>query len=578
MSTTAGGRHSAAWREREVEAERVSAIATALGAPAALARVLVGRGVTTPEAAERFLAPRLADLPDPGRLAGIDAAVARLADALKRGETIGIFGDYDVDGVTSTTLLWDFLDMLGAEVTATLPDRLAEGYGLSRAGVDRLKAAGASLIVTVDCGVTAHEEVAYCAAQGIDVVVIDHHTVPVTLPKAVSVINPHRDDCASGAEHLCAVGVTFNLCLALRRHLREQGFFSTSRPEPDLKRGLDLVALGTVADVVPLVEDNRVFVTYGIRAMQRAARQGVSSLLEVARVDPGRVTASTLGFQLGPRVNAAGRLGDAMKAVELLRSASAAKAQALAATLDRENASRRDLERRMVEEAVAEIDGSELHRSAKVLVVGSESWHPGVVGIVASRIVDRYGKPAVVVGEGGRGSGRSVPAYHLYDGLRAVSDTLDGFGGHAHAAGVRVKPGGLERFREALCAHAGATLSDADLARVLIHDGALHVDDVDVELCQALARAAPFGRKNPEPVFRVDGVTPRGLRELSGGHFKANVHPRRVVEAVMFGGGERIGQFGGVVDLLGTPEINEWRGGRTLQLRLRDFRKLEEAG
>lgn len=542
-----------------------------------LARILVARGIYGVERAHRFLEPRLADLPDPSRLAGMQEAVARVQHALRREETIGIFGDYDVDGVTSTTLLWEFLESIGGRVVATLPDRLKEGYGLSRAGVDRLRDAGATLVVTVDCGVTAHEEVAYCTAQGIDVIVIDHHTVPVTLPNAVAVINPHRPDCDSGAEHLCAVGVTYNLCLALRRELRLQGYFAAHRPEPDLRKNLDLVALGTVADVVPLVDDNRIFVHYGLQNIRAGLRLGMEALLEVAGVQTHRIGASTLGFQLGPRVNAAGRLGDAMKAVELLRSARPEHARDLATALDQENTSRRDLERRMTQEAFDEVDASRFHQEARVLVVGREDWHPGVVGIVASRVVERYGKPTVIVGEGGRGSGRSIPAYHLYDGLHAVSGTLEGFGGHAHAAGVRVRSGGLEAFREALAEHAGTHLEDKDLHRVWSHDGDLAIEQVDEGLCQELARAAPFGRKNPEPLFRIPRVRPRGVRALSGGHFKANVHPEGVVEAIVFGAGERMGEFQGEISLLGTPEVNEWRGRKTLQLRLRDFRSEERA-
>ncbi len=569
------GRAPVVWQQREADDAKARALAATLSLPAPLARVLVGRGVDDEARATRFLDPKLQDLPDPARLAGVDAALERLLAALKRGETIGIFGDYDVDGVTSTTLLWDFLEQLGAPVVATLPDRLREGYGLSRAGVDRLRDAGATLIVTVDCGVTAHEEVAYCKELDLDVIVIDHHTVPVTLPAAVSVINPHRDDCTTGAEHLCAVGVTFNLCLALRRALRARDFFSATRPEPDLRHGLDLVALGTIADVVPLIADNRVFVRYGLRAIAAKRRLGMGALLDVAGVPSERVTASTLGFQLGPRVNAAGRLGDAMKAVDLLRSVHRDRALGLAQGLDRENLSRRDLEKRITQAAIQLIDGSELHRRARVLVVGDEGWHPGVVGIVASRLVERYGKPCVVVGEGGRGSGRSIPRYHLYDGLASAAHTLDGFGGHAHAAGVRVPSGGLDRFRDALLAHAEAALGEGDLERLHLYDGDLDVHALDEAMCRSLQAAAPFGRKNPEPVFRLRGVTPRDLRPLNGGHFKANVHPTGVVEAILFGEPERMAAFQGSIDVLGVPEVNEWQGRRTVQLRLRDFRAAE---
>ncbi|MFZ9888665.1 MAG: single-stranded-DNA-specific exonuclease RecJ [Myxococcota bacterium] len=565
------------WECRDIDVTAVSALASGLSLPEPLARVLAARHIHDVEAAQRYLEPRLQDLPDPARLAGSSEALERLQVALRRDETIGIFGDYDVDGVTSTTLLWDFLEGVGGRVVATLPDRLREGYGLSRAGVDRLRDAGATLVVTVDCGVTAHEEVDYCKTLGIDVIVIDHHTVPVTLPAATAVINPHRADCDTGAEHLCAVGVTFNLCSALRRRLRKTGWFSMTRPEPDLRQALDLVALGTIADVVPLVDDNRIFVRHGLKVIAAERRLGMGALLEVAGVSADRVNAGTLGFQLGPRVNAAGRLGDAMTAVEMLRAPRRERALELARRLDTENLSRRDLEKRITEEAVRRIEGSTEHRASRCLVVGDDSWHPGVVGIVASRLVERFGKPCVVVGEGGRGSGRSIPAYALYDGLVAAGHTLDGFGGHAHAAGVRVPVGGLERFREALLDHAHRTLVDDDLARVVLYDGDLEVDALDLELCEALQRAAPFGRKNPEPVFRVPGVTPRGHRELKGGHFKATVHPTRRLDAILFGAPERYEDFHGTVDLLGVPDVNEWNGQRSVQLRLKDFRPGERS-
>lgn len=565
------------WVEREVDVGLVEALVRASSLPRPLARVMVGRGIDDSAKADAWLTPRLQALPDPLHLAGMAAAVERLVAALDRGETIGVFGDYDVDGVTSTTLLWDFLERLGARVVATIPDRLVEGYGLSRGGVDRLAAAGATLIVTVDCGVTAHEEVDHAAARGLDVVVIDHHTVPVTLPRAVAVINPHRDDCARGSEMLCAVGVTFNLCLALRRHLRERGFFGPSRPEPDLKDSLDLVALGTVADVVPLIGENRVLVSAGLAVVRQGKRTGLRALLEVAGSKKSAIDAGTLGFQLGPRVNAAGRLGDAMQAVQLLRSDDAIEAKKLAARLDAENAARRDLEKRIVQQAIRQVEESALLRAAPVVVVGDEAWHPGVVGIVASRLVERFGRPAVVIGEGGRGSGRSIERFHLYDGLREVASSadgggLEGFGGHAHAAGVRLRPGGLERFRAALIDAASARLQGSDLHRVWTHDGPLALGEVDFELCRALERAAPCGRNNAEPTFLFQGVAPVGMRELAGGHLKATVEAERHVEMIAFGAAERAASIGRTIDVLATPEINEFRGALTLQLRVKDFR------
>ncbi len=570
-----------AWSEREADAGVVAAVAAAHKLPEPVARVLVGRGVNSVAGAGLYLNPTLKDLPDPLRLAGLDAALDRICFAVDKSETIGVFGDYDVDGVTSTTLLTDFLEALGARVTCTIPDRMIEGYGLSRAGVDRLIDAGCTLIVTVDCGVTNHDEVLYAKARGADVIVVDHHTVPVELPKATAVINPHRPDCGSGSVMLCAVGVTFNLALAIRRRLRERGHFSTTRPEPDLKDALDLVALGTVADVVPLVGENRVLVHAGLRLLRQGKRPGLRALLQVAGVDAAQMTASDLGFQLGPRINAAGRLGDAMQGVRLLKSEGVAAAN-LAAVLDAENAARRSIEKKIVDDAIRQVEQSALLRNAKAIVVADEGWHPGVVGIVASRLVDRFGRPAVVIGEGGRGSGRSIERFHLYDALRAVKEligpALAGFGGHAHAAGVRIARGGLERFRDALLNHAEAVLVPADLRRVASYDGVIGGDALTFGFVRALENAAPFGRKNPEPLFLLRGVRLRSAKEVGNGHLKGVIDPRSLpgvagfVDVISFGTADRIAEWEGPVDLLGTPDLNEWQGRVSVQLRLRDFR------
>jgi single-stranded-DNA-specific exonuclease len=577
-------RPALSWSERSVDPDVVMAIARVHSLPPAVARVLVGRGVSSLEAAGPYLRPTLQALPDPMRLAGIEAAVERIVHALLSEERIGVFGDYDVDGVTSTTLLSEFLERLGASVSWTIPDRLVEGYGLSRAGVDRLVAAGCRLLITVDCGVMNHDEVSYAAERGADVIVVDHHTVPVSLPRALSVINPHRADCLRGSEMLCAVGVTFNLALAVRRRLRERGFFSATRPEPDLREALDLVALGTVADVVPLVGENRVLVHAGLKTLRHGKRPGMRALLEVAGVDPTQVAAGDLGFQVGPRVNAAGRLGDAMQGVTLLRSVDPGATRAMAAALDAENAARRDIEKKIVAEAIAEVERSAALRAGHAVVVGNESWHPGVVGIVASRLVDRFGRPAIVVGTGGRGSARSVERYHLHDALTRikaeVGDVLQGFGGHHHAAGVRLAPGGLDRFRDAVLADAARTLRPEDLRRVAHHDGVLSLGELGFGLLEHLQAAAPFGRSNPEPLFVVPGVRLKGIRIVGGSHLKGTIDPASLpagnrherIDVIAFGASDREHEWHGAVDILGVPEVNEFNGARTVQLRLRDFR------
>lgn len=557
------------WVEREVDLQQVNQLIAELDIHRILARILVGRGINSIAKAKIYLEPALNQLPDPDALAGMSEACKRLVKALLGGEKIGIFGDYDVDGVTSSVILCEFLESLGAEVFVTLPNRLTEGYGLSLAGLERLEKNGVSLVVTVDCGVTAHEEIDLAIAKNIDIIVIDHHTVPVTLPNAVAVINPHRKDCMRLAEHLCAAGVVFNLCMALRKNLREAGFFQT-RQEPNLLRLLDLVALGTVADVVPLVDDNRIFVQKGVELIKQGLRPGIKALLDAAKIEPKKATAGTLGFHLGPRINAAGRLENAMSAFELLRSRDYLSAFLMAEQLDAANQERRELEKQIVEEALAEIALSKEHKDAFAIVVGRDSWHPGVVGIVASRLVEKTGKPSIVIGHGGKGSGRSISGFHLHEALCAIEETMLGFGGHAHAVGVQIDLEDLELFRDAFRDYAAQKLTLEDLVPIIHHDGEIALEDLDETLVERMAHAAPFGRSNPEPVFVLRSVKVSDFRELKGGHLKGRVLCENPIEFIAFGMADRKDLFAGQIDLLVTPEINEWLGKRTLQLRVKD--------
>lgn len=534
-----------------------------------LENVLLGRSIDAAHKAKRYLNPNLKNMKDPGGLAGMSEAVERIIGAIRSQEKIGIFGDYDVDGVTSTTLLWDYLEQVGAEVAATIPNRMLEGYGLSRAGVDRLRDAGCKLIVTVDCGITAHEEVQYATSLGLDVIVVDHHTAGNVLPEAVSVINPHRQDCTHGSEYLCAAGVVFNLIVALRREMRTRGMFEAGR-EPNLTSFLDVVALGTVADVVPLVEDNRLFVKFGLEQLKKFSRPGMAALVEVAKLK-SRLSASTFGFQLGPRLNAAGRLDDAMAGVRLLRSISMADARALANELDKKNLERRDIEQKILAEAIAQIETSDALRASKSLVVHSDTWHPGVVGIVASRLVDKYAKPAIVLGEGGKGSGRSIPAFHLHQALTSISDKLDGFGGHAHAVGVHLGSKSLVEFRDGLSDYATKNLSDDDMAKVHFYDGDLEPNEVNSALLEILEVAKPFGRGNPEPCFRMRDVEFDDLRELNGGHIRGRVKADRNLKFIAFGMGDKIQRFEKKSDILAIPEFNEFNGVTSVQLRIKDI-------
>ena len=556
-----------------MDAGRAARVADALGLHPLAGRVLASRGLGDPADAEAFLSARLADLPDPFAMKGMDAAVARLVRAIDGGERIALYGDYDVDGVTSTALLAGFLRACGAEVVTYVPHRLVEGYGLNAAAVERLAREGARLLVTLDCGITSAPEVRTAAAMGVDAVVVDHHTVPVELPAAAAILNPHQPGCGYPSKELAAVGVTFALAMALRRALRERGRFGAARPEPNLKDALDLVALGTVADVVPLVGANRILVRWGLDALARSRRPGVRALKRVAGVPEGvEVSAGQVGFRLAPRINAAGRLDDAGRGVRLLLETDEARADALARELDRENQARQEIERTILDEAVHDA-AARVQAGARGLVLARDGWHAGVVGIVASRIVERFHRPAVLVALGedeGKGSGRSIEGFHLHEALAACAGHLLRFGGHRHAAGVTVARASVPAFREAFEAHAARHVRDEDLVPRCRIEGWVEERDVSERAALDLARLGPFGAGHPEPVFALRGAAARARTVGAGGaHLKLALGG---LDAIGFGMGDRLGVCAGAVEAAFTVGFDEWDGARRLQLRLRDVR------
>ncbi|MBN2362339.1 MAG: single-stranded-DNA-specific exonuclease RecJ [Deltaproteobacteria bacterium] len=547
-----------------------SDLAAALGVHPVVAQVLLNRGVTDAAAARRFLTPHLADLRDPANMADMDRAVARLLRAVADGETIGIFGDYDVDGVTSTVLLSWTLETLGAHVTRHIPQRLTDGYGLNERGLRALGEQGARLVVAVDCGSTAHGEIAAARDRGIDVIVVDHHTLVETLPPASAVLNPHRRDCRFGFADLAAVGVTFFLCVALRRAWREAG--RDAGCEIDLRRGLDLVALGTVADQVSLVDQNRILVSAGLKEMARTRWVGLRALCEVAGVDPARAQSGRIAFQLGPRINAAGRLGDAMVAVELLCTDDRDRALALARELDEANRQRRQIERQVLDEAAAELMRERAIPAA--IVLANPGWHPGVVGIVAAKLCERYHRPTLLIGSGGRGSGRSVAGFNLVEALAAVRDRLLGYGGHAQAVGVRVEPAAVAAVRAALGARAIELLPDPPSVPALDLDATLDGDQLDLGLAEALGALAPYGRGNPEAAFALERVDFRSLARVGNGHvrFVAEIDGRGV-GGIGFGMADKLaaGAFARGARLAIVPEVDEWGAKKKLSLRAIDI-------
>jgi single-stranded-DNA-specific exonuclease len=549
----------------------------ALGLHPVTARVLAARGYATPDSARAFLSDALTELPDPFRMKGLREAVDRLVVAIQRQEAVTLYGDYDVDGVTSTALLTTVLQQVGLEVATYIPHRLDEGYGLNRAAIEKLAAAGTRLLVTLDCGITSHAEVARANELGLDVIVVDHHAVPETMPPALAVLNPLQPGCGYPTRWLCAGGVTFNLCMGLRKVLREAGHFAT-RPEPNLRQHLDLVALATVADVVPLTGANRILVRHGLVELTQARRPGVRALKSVAGV-VDEVTAGTVGFRLGPRINAAGRLDDAALGLKCLLAKDVATAMPLARALDAANAERQQIERAMLDGAIEQAQ-ARVAQGARGLVLSSEAWHPGVVGIVASRIVERFYRPTILVGvhDGmGKGSARSIEGFHLYDAIKACSGALTRFGGHKAAAGLSIEPGRLPGFVRDFEAIALARLTEADLEPRLRIDALVSPEELDEAACEALATLAPFGMGNAEPVLALRGqrASPRVLDNKAPGepgHLKLSLDAAPALDVIGFRQAPLLPLTQGPMDLAFKVAVDEFRGVRRVGLKLAGLR------
>jgi single-stranded-DNA-specific exonuclease len=561
------------WRERQADPDLVDVL-VGCGIPKLIARLLVNRGICRPDEAQAYLNPTLSTLHDPMLLNGMDCAVARLSLALSRGERVCVHGDYDVDGVTSVALLVSFFRAIGLDCFSYIPKRLSEGYGLSAQGIEAALQGGAAILITVDCGITSVAEALLCRERGIDLIVTDHHAPSEQLPDAYAVINPLQPDCRFPFKSLAGVGVAFHLVIALRGSLRAQGLLPA--PEPDIREYLDLVALGTVADVVPLLGANRVLVSYGLKQLSASSRTGVQALKEVAGVS-GEVGCGAVGFRLAPRINAAGRLEDAALGLELLLTSEAPKAKTIAAALDDSNAERQSLERTTLEEARAMLaEGACSGR--KSIVLGSKLWHPGVIGIVASRIAELFHRPVILFAfeDGkGRGSGRSISRFHLLDAIKSCADHLLRFGGHSHAAGLSIAEAELERFALSFDQAAAGALDADALIPSLAYDLELDPEQISVALPVELERMKPFGMGNPEPLFLLKGAQVSGSRVLKGGHLKLTLCcGNRSFDAIAFGMADK-GLPAGRVDLLFSPGINVWNGKSSLQLTVKDLRAEE---
>jgi single-stranded-DNA-specific exonuclease len=574
------------WRDRldERGQARALTIAQRHGVPELLARVLAGRGVEPDEVAA-YLDPTIKGLmPDPHGLTGMAAASSRLADAVINGESVAIFGDYDVDGATASALLCRFLRHCGLDPIVHIPDRIFEGYGPNVEAIRSFAERSVKLLVTVDCGTTSHATLGEAKKIGLDVVILDHHQADEELPEAVAIVNPNRADDLSGLGHLAAVGIVFLTLVALARELRRRNFWHDGRAEPDLLSFLHLVALGTVADVVPLKGLNRAFVAKGLIALRRRDQIGLTALMDGARLT-GPPEAWHLGFLLGPRINAGGRIGRADLGVRLLLEEDSIEAARIAAELDRLNTERRQIEIATVAQADAEAMAAlGLEEKGAVVVTAGEGWHAGVVGLVAARLKERYGRPAFAIalepGGTGTGSGRSIPGVDLGHAVRrAVREgmLLKG-GGHAMAAGITLRKDALAAFRGYLEETLAPAVEAARRERALLIDGAVSAGGVNLALCEMLARAGPYGAGNPEPMLALPAHTLIYADLVGENHIRARFKSGdgKIVNAIAFrAAGQPLGMAlldnrGRAMHAAGHLAVDRWQGEERVQMRLTD--------
>jgi single-stranded-DNA-specific exonuclease len=583
-----------AWRDRLDDRANARALAMVQrhGLPELLARIIAGRGIGVEEVTE-YLSPSLKRLmPDPYVVTDMEQAAMRIADALLRGESIAIFGDYDVDGATSAALLAAFLRAAGADPLIHIPDRVFEGYGPNVGAVQSLARRGARLLITVDCGTTSLEPLAEAKRLGLDVVVIDHHQADEALPSAVAIVNPNRLDDLSTLGHLAAVGLVFLTIVAVNRELRRRGFWSGPRQEPDLLGFLDLVALGTVADVVPLRGLNRAFVAKGLLAMRRRERVGLTALMDVGRLS-GPPEPWHLGFLLGPRINAGGRIGRADLGVNLLLEEDVSEAARIAGDLDRLNRERQVIEQATLGQAEAEaMDALGSDEKGAVIVTASEGWHLGIVGLVAARLKERFGRPAFAIalepGDTGTGSGRSIAGVDLG---RAVRDAVaEGLlikgGGHAMAAGVTLRKTALAPFRAFLEERLTRDVEVARQDNALLIDAAMTATAATSEFHATIANAGPFGAGNPEPIIALPSHAIVYAEEVGQAHVRVRIKSGEgtFLNAIAFRtAGQKLGDAllkgrGQRMHVAGSLTVDRWQGQERVQLRIIDVASIDPVG
>lgn len=555
----------------EPDQQFVHDLALATELPVNVLKILINRNIDTPESVDKFLNPKISDLEDPFSMIGMEKGIERVVKALFNNEKIIIYGDYDVDGITATALLYMVLNKLGGQVDFYLPNRLTEGYGLSKDGIDKAKEKGISLIITVDTGITAVEEIKYANSIGIDVIVTDHHEPGEGTPEAYTIINPKQVGCTYESE-LSGVGVAFKFAQALYQSLNQD--------ELELKEHLDLVALGTAADIVPLVKENRTLTNFGIRQIARTTKPGLKSLTFVSGLMGKDISTGQVVFILAPRINALGRLGDAGEAIRLLATKDERVASEIARKLDSENRRRKEIDEKTLHEALAQMEEVVNVDTDKAIVLAGDEWHQGVIGIVASRLVERYHLPTVmisVVNGVGKGSARSIPGFHLCEALKECEHLLIRYGGHKYAAGLSIKPEQVEEFRKKFVEVSNRILSDDDIVPKLHIDLEIELTEIDDSFMNTLEQFAPFGPQNMRPVFLTRNCEVSAQPYVVGNnHLKMRIRKGDAeFDVIGFGFGDMarvISSRGCMVDIVYVVEYNTYNNVTRKQIRVKDIR------
>jgi len=558
----------------------IDELAKKSGIPDIIAKFLYQRGISTPEAVSQHLSPKLKSLGDPWKMMDMDKAVDRLVKAVAGKEQVAVFGDYDVDGITSSALVFEFLEDLGLKTTVYIPHREKEGYGLNAEALRNLASRGCRLLITVDCGISDNEAVALAEELGMDVIITDHHEPPDSLPVASAVLNPKRPDCAFAFKELAGVGVAFNLVRALRHRLYELGHWNGAQI-PNLKKYLDFVALGTVADVVPLLGDNRILVRAGLEVLDGCDRPGIKALKALCSLDSG-ITSRDIAFRIAPRINAAGRMAHADKAFKLLITKDESKAKQLACELHLLNQKRQTEENKILNQA---LDKIRLLERQTAYVLSSHEWKRGIIGIVASRLVEQLHRPVILLamdGDEAHGSGRSPEGINLYESLCACSGHLSSFGGHMAAAGISLPSDSVKVFCKAFQKVVASILEQIDVRPRLMVDCTAGIEElIDPDFSRFYEYLQPFGAGYSAPVFAVRNFSVSRSTVVGNGHLKLsltarthvkNEHMREKVDLVGWGHGDKIGLPWEELELACMPCINVWQGRKQLELRLKDIR------